>query len=302
MILKRRKAYNRGKPWSEIEEDFIINHLKNGRLDLHSFRQKFPDRTLPAIRSKVRKLRIKYDLFGSSYREEKSEFTKIIANRINPKIVFDAYAGVGHQSLMWIEKAKIVFASEKIEKNKVEFNSQLIQAGFKKWKRKYKVWDKYTKGEKVIYFFLGDAIEALSHIKVENKKIDIVDLDTCGSTLPSLPIFLSILRPKHLVITHGEFHSLRFGREDVLKRILAHRDLGTINLPMNIDELANELDKAVKLYGIRAHNEIKDSFWLKLKDEIWLGQKNNGMLRRYYLVLKPPATSDCINIILENNK
>lgn len=300
MIFTRRKAFSKGIPWKPEEETIILEHLKNGRLDLKSFRSFFPNRTLPAIRAKIRRLRIKHDLFGTSYRKEKSDFTTQIAQLIKPNVVFDAYAGVGHQTLRWIEVAKTVFASEKMKSKKNSFEETMKQNNFLKSEEQlYGVWNKYTKKEKSIYFFQGDAIEAVSYIKIEKKKVDIVDLDTCGSTLPSLPIFLGILKPKHLVITHGEFHSLRFGREDVLRRLLAHKDLNQANLPMSVKQLAVELDKAVKLYAIRSHNETKDSFWLELNNEIWLGQKNNGMLRRHYRVTKPRATADCLNSILK---
>lgn len=68
---------------------------------------------------------------------------------------------------------------------------------------------------------------------------------------------------------------------------------------MSVEVFSKELDKAVKLYGLRSHNETKDSLWLKLRDEVWLGARNQGMLRRYYTVEKPLATADCLNAIIE---
>jgi hypothetical protein len=88
---------------------------------------------------------------------------------------------------------------------------------------------------------------------------------------------------------------MRFKREDVLRRLLMHRDIRENPLPLEVDEMSKELDKAVKIAGLRAHNETVNSFWLTLMDETWLGSRFHGMLRRYYKVSKPPATSDCIN-------
>ena len=88
---------------------------------------------------------------------------------------------------------------------------------------------------------------------------------------------------------------MRFKREDVLRRLLMHRDISKNPLPLDVDEMSRELDKAVKIAGLRAHNETTDSFWLSLEDETWLGSRFHGMLRRYYKVSKPSATSDCIN-------
>ncbi len=66
---------------------------------------------------------------------------------------------------------------------------------------------------------------------------------------------------------------------------------------MSIDELAVELDKSVKMYALRTHNETENSYWPVLQSEIWLGKKNNGMLRRTYTISRPSATADCLNEI-----
>src|SRR5688572_6172082 len=105
MILNRRRAYNKPIVWSRSDEKLLLNYLKKESFDSKRLEELFPERTLPSIRSKVRKLRIKYDLFGAIYREEKENFTSKIAKEVRPKIVFDAYAGAGHQSFKWIELA-----------------------------------------------------------------------------------------------------------------------------------------------------------------------------------------------------
>ena len=73
-------------------------------------------------------------------------------------------------------------------------------------------------------------------------------------------------------------------------------------MPLTVDQMAVELDKAVKIAALRAHNETADSFWLDLKDEVWLGGKFHGMLRRYYSVKKPVATADCLNTLAKVRK
>lgn len=295
MKLKRRKAYNTPIAWSEKDERSLLGYLKREAFSAEKLKRLFPQRTLPSIRSKVRKLRIKHDLFGAGYRENKENFTTIIANKIKPKIVFDAYAGAGHQTFKWIEVADIVFASEIMKSKSAQFEKSAKDNGFQKKNYQNKKWKLYSKGEKKVYFFSGDALDAAVDIKVGYNKVDVLDLDTCGSTLPILPTFLILLKPKHLLITHGEFHSMRFKREDVLRRLFMHRDIRENPLPISVDEMSDELDKAVKIAALRAHNETTDSFWLNLKKEVWLGEKFHGMLRRYYKVEKPKATADCIN-------
>lgn len=295
MSLQRRKAYNTAITWSEKDEKILLEYLREGTSDGKLLKEQFPDRTLPGIRSKIRKLRIKHDLFGSSYREEKENFTLKIAKKVKPKSVFDAYAGAGHQTFKWIEFADRVYASDKMKSKLKQFESSVQMNGFEKLDTGDCLWTLYKKGKKEVYFFSGDAIDASADLKVNRITIDLVDLDTCGSTLPILPTILVLLKPKHLVITHGEFHSMRFKREDVLRRLFMHKDVTKSPFPLDIDEMGQELDKAVKVAGLRAHNETVDSFWLDLKDETWLGSRFHGMLRRYYIVKKPSATSDCIN-------
>lgn len=295
MALKRRKANTIPVTWSEDDEKLLLSYLKRESFDAKLLKELFPARTLPGIRSKVRKLRIKHDLFGSSYRDEKVDFTTKIASKVKPKTVFDAYAGAGHQTFKWITIADKVYASEKMKSKLKQFEKTAKENSFEKIDTADCSWKLYRKGNKEIYFFIGDAVSAAADLKVNKLLIDLVDLDTCGSTLPILPTILVLLRPKHLVITHGEFHSMRFKREDVLRRLFMHRDISTNPLPLGVDEMSAELDKAVKIAALRSHNETSDSLWLTLKDETWLGSKFHGMLRRYYKVSKPPATSDCIN-------
>ena len=293
--LKRRKANSPPVEWKSNEEKLLLNYLKKHTFDSDALKKMLPGRSLASIRSKVRKLRIKHDLFGESYRVEKEDFTIEVAQAVNPKTVFDAYAGAGHQTFEWIKVAQTVYASEFMKSKLKQFDKLATKNSFEKINTGRNSWKHYQKEGKNIYLYIGDALDAAAEIKVNNVRIDLMDLDTCGSTLPLLPTLLVLTKPRHLVITHGEFHSMRFKREDVLRRLLTHRDISANPFPLEVDEMSAELDKAVKTAALRAHNETADSFWLELNDEVWLGSKFHGMLRRHYKVKKPAATSDCIN-------
>src|SRR5690606_298243 len=125
----------------------------------------------------------------------------------------------------WLKKADIVFASECMKSKIKQFKTQALKNGFKELKSTSSGWLKFKNKKKTVYYFLGDAVEAAAMIKLMRVKIDVVDLDTCGSTIPTIPIFLALLKPKHIVITHGEFHSLRFKRDDVLRRLFFHQSI-----------------------------------------------------------------------------
>lgn len=297
MSLKRRKANNLPISWTVVDEEKLLTVLKNGKPDIRQLLEIFPNRTKPSIRSKIRKLRIKHDLFGSSYRDVKEQFTLKIAALAEPKCVFDAYAGAGHQAIKWLSVADKVYASEKMSSKLIQLEATVVKEGFTKIETGDNLWRLYIKGKKELYYFVGDAVDAAADLKVNNVNVDLIDLDTCGSTLPLLPTLLVLLKPKHLVITHGEYHSYRFKREDVLRRLFSHRDISENPFPIDMDQMAIELDKAVKIAALRAHNETSDSFWAELKEETWLGSRMHGMLRRYYSISKPAATSDCINYL-----
>jgi hypothetical protein len=299
MKLKRRKAYRKKKDWPKGDEKLLLNYLKQKGFNADDLLELFPKRSLASIRSKVRKLRIKHDIFGNTYRDEKITFTEFIALTTYPKIVFDAYAGAGHQTFIWARTARIVYASEVSKGKLLHFKREAKSNGFIQADDKDGPWRVFKKGEKRVYYYTGDAVSAAADLKTKGIKTDLVDLDTCGSTLPTLSYFLLMLKPKHLVITHGEFHSMRFKREDVLRRLFLHRDVNVSPLPIGVDEMADELDKAVKISALRTHNETIHSYWPELIEETWLGGKFHGMLRRYYKLKKPAATSDCLNIIAQ---
>jgi hypothetical protein len=299
MRLARRKALTPKVAWSQKEEKKLLSYLRTKKFSADALLKLFPNRDLPSIRSKVRKMRIAHDLFGSSYRTTKGAFTTAISEMVEPHSVFEAYAGAGHQTIIWAEKATTVFASERLTQKCKQFCKSMEQTGFKMVSAKNK-WIEFRRGDKKVSLYQGDAVEAATFIAAQGHKIDLVDLDTCGSSLPTVPIFLTLLKPKHLVITHGEFHSMRFMREDVLRRTLPHRDIDKTPFPLTVDKMAKELDKAVKVYALRSHNETGDSFWADLKSERWLGNKFHGMLRRHYTITKPAATADCLNYLAGN--
>lgn len=257
----------------------------------------FPTRTPQAIRSKIRKLRVKHGTFGESYRETKTDFTKHLAEIAQPRTVFEAYAGSGFQTLAWLTQAENVYCAEKNPAAIRRLRDRLRRAGYKR-DGTAGIWSVYTKGGKKAHIFQGDAVSAAAHLHAAIGQIDLLDLDTCGSTLPTLPTFLTLLSPSYLAITHGEFHSHRLRRSDVLRRLMVHADISVgVGKDLSVQDLAAELDKAVKTAALRSHNETHDSFWPELAEEKWLRNQTQGMLRRFYTLYRPVATADCLNYL-----
>lgn len=295
--LERRHIKTTPHPWTPDEEDLLLRLIKSNQASLKRLRIEFPGRTLASIRAKRRKVRIRNDLFGDSYRQEKSTFTENIGTNIRPNSVFDAYAGTGHQTEIWARYANNVFASEiEAEKHDLLVN-RFARLGYKK-SAMSDGWIRLNRKKQSIYAYQGDAVKASASIATNWGSIDLVDLDTCGSTLPTIPTFLSCLNPKYLVVTHGEFHSLRFKRKDVLRRILTHRSIVQNVETLSVDELSKELLLSVEACCLRAHNMTEDSYFPRLLAECWLGSKKTGMLRRAFALERPVATSDCINTMV----
>ncbi|MBC6993570.1 hypothetical protein QWY85_15920 [Neolewinella lacunae] len=297
-MFERRRNTGNSRSWTRDEESVLLTNLRYESFDINTLQELFPYRSKPSIRSKVRKFRIKHDLFGSTYRDKKQDFTRKCAELILPKTVFEAYAGAGHQTVIWSEYASKIFASDKLDGKLGQFTSEVFNSGFSIGKKSNK-WTQFNSiSGKEIVFYEGDALDAAVELKYHGFKVDVLDLDTCGSTLPLLPILVALTKPKYLLITHGEFHSVRFGRDDVLRRVLVSRNIQESSVGLSVEDLKKELDRAVKLSTLRSHNETSDSAWAELIDETWLGKKGQGLLRRLYKITKPQATSDCLNSLM----
>ena len=297
--LKRRKALSKHpRKWTLEETRRLLTMLRNNKGGLPELRAAFKGRNDASIRSKARKLRVKHDLFGDAYRKEKAAFSKKVAEATAPRTVFEAYAGAGHQTLVWAATADAVYSAERDATQARKFAANVAEAGFRARKsplRGWRGWRVFQKGGRRIFLHPGDATDAAVALRHNGVKVGLVDMDTCGSAIPTLPLFLNLLRPAHLVITHGEFLSYRFGREDVLRRILCHRNVNDARVPKSPEALEKALVRADKLSALRCANETDLARWLKIGRKESMGNKAGGMLRVHYRVVKPPATADCLN-------
>lgn len=304
-FLHRRVAHNHNSSrWSAKEEQAALRLLRRKKGDAvflwTDVQKQFPKRTVPGIKSKFRLLRIEHDLFGLSYLPEKHNFLRNVAKKARPGAVFDAYAGSGVQTFLWAEEgAKVVYAAEISAPKQKQFVARAKKEAYKEQKSRLPGWLLFCRKGKKNYFWKGSALRAAINLSAAQNGADLLDLDTCGTTLPDLPMFLRLLKPRHLAISYGEFHSYRFAREDVLRRVLCHRSINSSRMPEGVDGLAEQLHESTLVYGLRAGNKIGDAFWLKLVKggSVWLGEKNKGILRRHYKVGKPPATADCLNLL-----
>ena len=299
-MFQRRSTKRKPVPWSTKDESKFLKLLEEEKCGIATLRSIFPERSDASLRAKRRKLKIRENIFGERYRAVKSEFTAEIAARIRPRMIFEAYAGIGHQTRVWLDHCDHLVCAELNPAKCKILVKNLISDGYKKCNGFNHHWVSLKNHNKTVDVFQGDALRAATEIAVFVGGADVLDLDTCGSTIPTITTFVNLLHPKHMLITHGEFHSLRFGREDVLKRLMCHKSIAQEILPLTVNGLALELDRAVKVSCLRAHNETKDSYFPELVGECWLGEPQSGMLRRYYKIEKAIATADSINRIVSD--
>jgi hypothetical protein len=79
---------------------------------------------------------------------------------------------------------------------------------------------------------------------------------------------------------------------------MTHKDINKKVLPISHKTFSKELDTSLKLIALRTHNDTKDSFWLDLKEEMFLGR--NCLLRRLYEISQPDSTATCLNYFAKN--
>ena len=295
--LERRRAEGPPRSWTAKEEETLGKLLCDGVVGIKALCAALPGRSRAAIYCKKRRLRIRDDTFGQAYRAEKAEFTRDVAEKVTPKMVFEGYAGAGHQTFEWLREGTHVFAVDRSAVKIGKLKRRLVVQGFRGSEGTLPGWDGFSGNDgQRVSVYKGDAVDAAAAIRSAGMSMDLIDLDTCGSTIPTVGLFLQLLSPKYLTITHGEFHSYRFGREDVMRRVFVHRNIDKHYACANVNELAGELELAACVAAFRSHNETERSYWLELKKEIWLGPRNRAqMLRRFYRVVRPSATADCLN-------
>ena len=291
--LARRGITGTAKAWTPDEERKLRDMINQG-MPPRDVKAAFPDRSDASVKNKLRKTRIKMDCFGEDYRESKQEFTRKIGLDVDPEVVVEAYAGSGHQTIIWLEKATSVYASERDANKAKMLEQRLLKEGFQQKSEVRCGGSVFEKDGKSVTVFQGDAVLFAAHLCASGVQPDVLDLDTCGSTIPTLGTFLALLRPKNMVITHGEFHSQRMNREDVMRRLLTHRDIRTSTIPKGLEALKDELHRAVCTQALRAHNETHESFWPTPQSDTWL-DPSKRMLRRHYSLSRPQAAADAIN-------
>jgi|GEM_PF-2704862 len=223
LIFKKPKANTR-RQWSKEEEEKLLKLIEKG-LSPSEILAYFPDRSMISIKNKIRKLRIKYNLYGFDHQDKKSKILEKWLKRIKPKTVLEGFAGHGNLTKVYLGFAEEICAVEinkQIFKRLKENLEKILNLKAKKIENANNVQIYKIKGNnKVIFLINSDIRDAIHYLAYHGYKFDFIDLDPCGTPIPFIPLIPKISKVgSHIAITYGDYHSLRFKRYDVLAKTI----------------------------------------------------------------------------------
>lgn len=299
MRFQKRHA-NTFNVWEQKEIALLSNLIKQGHTlkDIHKF---FPERTSPSLRNKYRRLRFQLGIYNEDHKQLKKNKTEDWLKKTKPKTIFEGFSGKGYLTSLYLKYASELYCCEKnkrrfeiLEKNTM--NSLVCENPTNEHLDEKTV--EITSDKHKVILYHGDCQKLAAKLYSEDKKVDLVDIDPCGTILPSLPLFLRIIDRGAMLITFGDFYSYRFGRKDVLFK----------NIPLIFDIKT----KKVETDFLRSSEDIYNLFigWtilsgafsiengelkcIKKNETILLGKKP-GVLRVLFKVRKADSLSQILN-------
>ncbi|MFA4663351.1 Myb-like DNA-binding domain-containing protein [Pyrococcus kukulkanii] len=300
--FKKPRAYS-NNPWTKEEEQRLLYLLWKG-YSPSEIATYFPNRSKVSIKNKIRKMKIKYDLYGGGHRKEKYQLAEEWVRTIKPKTVLDGFAGRGNLTKIYLEHAKTVYAVE-IKRNIFES----LKANIEEYiGEEAEITDRNTyvidNGEKRIVLINSDIKDAVYYLGGQGITFDFIDLDPCGTPIPVIPLLPKILKEDgYLAITFGDFHSYRFKRYDVLAKtvpILFDIRLNEGFIPRNIkniEEFNKYLIVWVSILWILPQ-DVHNFTYLELIEKHLLGKKKaRGVLRALFRVKKGKSNAEILQKI-----
>ncbi len=298
--MKFNKPIAKGREAWSNEEEHIINKMINQGKTLKEIKKSLPHRSPISLKAKIRRMRFKQDKYGSDHRKEKYDLTRKWLVSIKPEKVFEGFAGEGKSTLIYLESDSVK-EIHSCEINKKVFD-KLLKNLSKKLEIKFKKMEKYNLNVffgkyngKNIFLVNEDSQKWAARLYSYNKTFDFLDLDTCGTVLPSLNNYLKIIRNGYFLLTLGEFHSYRFGRKDALiksnplmfKELTSNKN----SKKVTVDEFYNGMIAWIYLVGSQtiSYNELRE---INLKEKVILGK---GICRVFFSVKKADSLAKILN-------
>lgn len=219
LLHKPRKSTTKDNDWTK-DEELLLKRLLEKALGPQTIKEHFPGRSLTSLKSKIQKFKIKYETYGSDDKNIKRILAEKWLTKIKPKSVFEGFAGLGNLTKIYIKSgAKKIYACEMNEQRYFTLLNNISKF------MKSKGINSNINGIKIRKFSINNQEVYLAHCNSERlaaylyskgEYFDLVDLDPCGTTLPSMALFLKLIKNGYLEATYGEFHSYRLGRIDVM--------------------------------------------------------------------------------------
>ena len=299
LTFKKPRAYGNQK-WTKEEEQKLLELISQG-LPPSEITMYFPNRSKASITNKIRKMRIKYDLYGEDHRKHKYQLAEKWVQEIKPKIVLDGFAGHGNLTKIYLKYANTVYAVEInktiFEKLKTNIENTLGSKAEKSDDNIYIIENPHRKA----VLMNSDIKDAIYYLGGQNIVFDFIDLDPCGTPMPVIPLLPKLSKENgYVAITFGDFHSYRFRRYDVLAK----------TMPILFDIQPNKGFVPKKVNGLEEFNkylvtwasilwilpqDIHNLTYLEPVEEHLLGEKKpKGVLRALFQVKKGKANAEAI--------
>lgn len=214
---KPRKYSNQN--WTK-EEKLLLKKLIVKGLGAKKIKPYFKERSLTSIKSKLQKFKIKYGLYGLDDKDTKQTLAKKWIAKANPDSIFEGFAGTGNLTRLYLESGANKIYSCELNKGRFLKLINNISSITERKGIQTRINDiriiKFNLKNQTVYLANCNAERLATYLYSKGERFDLVDLDPCGTALPSMYLFLRLIKNGYLEMTYGEFHSYRLGRYDVL--------------------------------------------------------------------------------------
>jgi hypothetical protein len=222
---KTNLTINTPRKWTDKEEQHAL-HLKTMGFNCE-YISRCLDRNTTSVAIKLKRLAKKKDDYNEKHRQQKYNLNKKFLQIIKANTVLDLYAG----NSWYVNKVKNLTTNDKDKKFNTDYNV--------------------------------DASKLIAKLYYENKKYDIIDLDSYGSAYDCFELCFRMAK-KGIIITLGEFGHLRWKRTDFVEKKYNITDLKNFNfqnINNKIIEKAKQNNCNLELVFLGNYRNIKRVYY-----------------------------------------
>lgn len=263
--------------WTPEEDAILIKCMKEKMENPSEISRNYlPHRDHDAIRKRIIYLRKTSKEFGYFHKDDKYSFSREVIEEIRPKVVFEGYAGIGYQTKQYIGNCEVIFCVDsdpKVEERRIEYLQPDKVLEFDE----YKI---LRFSDTVVYSITGDVVDGAAFVKGFGFDVDYVDLDPYSSAVIEAAHVVRLLRPKYLMMTFGEWQSIKLHNMDFLFRVLFSGYNAFEIRDMHIDDIINLVEYCLQMRLLTLSSETKKCVYMEKIKEQWLGETKHRGIKR----------------------